>query len=578
MVGGRPVVGPVVRPRDASPPGGPVSRRGGFAPQARAPRLGGTFAAAGRPDSRPPWAARGRHGPDELPQATWYSETSVTKDTEGDSTPKTSAESSETSDAPAGTAKGKASDDDAGHSDAAAGPDDEAPGEASDDERDAAGEVDLEEAARDIGWDDGVDEDALDLDELDAMGVDGVVERLRGGKSTPEDDAEDITAAGILKKQRPPRSPVVSLVVLAVAGYLLATMWGDFRYWLSSGEAEDLGDAADLVASGRLASEDFHDRYVIVRGTPDVQNAARLSTKSSYVGYRRITEAEGRLFAAIPRDKDDTQVNTFEGKFEGRMVRLGSDRAFPWLETFFDQQELTTPVTVDAQGLLAAVADAPGGPFTVPTDDGQAELGSGQNVRVVVDTPDVRLQLGRSSFNSKSSAAAVAELGYPFVQLEPTETFHRFVARIPERERDGVVERLNEGLDLTGAATDPKVGALMLPLRATYVAVAGELRRSKSGGLALPYGENTTSPGYEVEGEALTPIDLGERPVLDIPGDAVRAIRYERPIEIDPDGYLIVQGADPSSERMAGILWLVVLGLAGMNVFSLVVWLRARGE
>ncbi|MEM6992141.1 MAG: hypothetical protein AAF721_16645 [Myxococcota bacterium] len=430
--------------------------------------------------------------------------------------------------------------------------------------------VDLEKV---LGGGSDDEEAALDLTDLDELGVDGVVERLRGGPEDPTQDADDLSEAGIGGRPRQARSPFISAIVLTVAGYLLVTMFADFRYWLRSGEAIDLGDASDLVASGRLDSGDLHDQYVLLRGTPDVQHAARLTTKSNYVGYLRITEGSGSLFAALPRSKEEKVYNTFEGSYQGRMTRLGTDRAFPWLEQFFGNEKLSQPIDRPTEAWLAALAAAgPGGALSV---DG-VEVAAGDQVRVVTDTPDVRVQLGRSSFSASSAEQALAGLGYPWIAQDPTATFYRFVARIPEAERAEALAALEkDAKNESENPADPAIGVVLLPLRAAYLAEAGMLRVSDST-LSFPYGDNTTSPGYDVKGAKLVERSLGEGG-MKVAFDRISAVRYEQPIEVDPDGYIIEVGADPSSERMAGILWLVVLGLATVNLASILLWLRRRG-
>lgn len=450
--------------------------------------------------------------------------------------------------------------------------------------------VDLEKV---LGADDDEDEDALDLSDLDELGVDGVVDRLRGGAADPSQDEEDIAAAGIGGGgRRPQRSPFISAIVLVLATFLLVTMWADFRYWLGSGEPEDLGDATALVASGRLDSGALDGKYVRLRGTPDVQHATRLTvagptgffgwlrgvlfprTKDiKYIGYLRLLEGRGSLFAAIPRGADDKVVNTFDGEYVGRIRKLGNDRAFLWLETYFDNQKLTEPVDQPVDAWLEALEASGGGALQI----GDATIGAEEQVRVVVDTADVRLQLGRKSFSKSAAEEAVIGLGVPWLEQEPTDTFYRFVARIPEAQRDAVRAKLeNQAIDESENPADPALGVVVLPLRAAYVADAGSLSVS-SGTLQFPYGDNTTSPGRDVvDGKLVERSAEGGQ--VSVPLAELSAIRYERPIEIDADGYVIDVGADPSSERMVGILWLLVLALAGVNVASIMLWLRRRSQ
>lgn len=422
--------------------------------------------------------------------------------------------------------------------------------------------------------DDDAEEDNLDLTDLDELGVDGVVERLRGGPEDHGAEYDDAEAAGVVSRPRPARSPIVSAIVLVVGTYLLVTMFADFRYWLRSSEPTDLGTAAELVAQGRLDDGGLHDTYVKLQGTPDVQHAARLTTKANYVGYLRITEGGGALFAALPRSKEEKSYNTFEGTYQGRMTRLGSDRAFPWLEQFFGNEKLAVPVDQPLDAWLSALrATGGGGPIEL---DG-VTVAAADNVRLVTETPEVRLQLGLRSFSATAAEQAVASLGYPWVAQAPTQTFYRFLARIPKSERAQAAETLSAQIadPDAGNDADPAHGVMVLPLRAIYLAPAGGLTLS-DGVLQFAYGENTATPGYDEDAGRLVERAVEPSSPMRVPVADVAAIRYEQPIEVDPDGFIIEVGADPSSERMAGILWLVVLGLSMANLFSILLWLRRR--
>ena len=444
--------------------------------------------------------------------------------------------------------------------------------------------VDLEQI---LGGDDDEDaaEDAMDISDLDELGVDGLVNKLRGGPSDPDRDAEDLAAAGLIEGPRKGRSPIASAFVLVAATYLLITMFADFRYWLGD-EPLDLGEAADLVASGRLESGELDDAYIVMSGTPDVQNVGRgkrgkwtpritnpFAREKEIVRYLRITEASGGLFAVVPQQAN-AKSNAVEGRYQGRLTKLRTDRAFAWLTNYIDALELTVPVDHPNDAWLAALRAAPGAGVEL----GGQSIAAAAQVRLVTQSSDIRLQLGKSSFTEDAAAQAVAALGYPWIAQEPTGTFYRFIARIPESDRAEALEALQAQDKADGSnPADPRIGVVLFPLRAAFFAEVGALKVSADS-IAFPYGENTTPRGFEVSDGKLVETSLSPDGLLTIPLAAVSAIRYERPIRVDPNGYIIQVGADPSSERMMGVLWLVVLGLAVVNMLSIVVWLRRRGQ
>jgi hypothetical protein len=431
----------------------------------------------------------------------------------------------------------------------------------------AVGEVDLEAlAAEPTGAGDAdPDEAALDLHELDAVGVDGVVARLR----SPADAAAEEEDAAVLRKRRRPRSPMVSVLVVGFGVYLLATMFADFRYWLRSSEPVELGHASTLLQDGRTL-DPYEDQYVALEGTPDVQHATRLTTKERFIGYLRVTEGNGSLFAAVPRPKDQEVTNNFEGRYVGRLRRLGDDRAFEWLTDFYTTERITTTVDLDPEGVVQALGSA-----RLPTaDGGTLEVGPRDQLWLAFEGPDARIQLGRSSFSDAAAAErAVAALGHPYVPLEPTAAFFRFVARIPATERAAAQQTLNAGLTGVEGSSDPKVGAFVLGLSASYGVAAVDVALDGDA-LVFPYGDNTTSPGYDVEGGRLVERPRGEqlrRPVAEL-----GAASLDRAIAVDPDGFVVAVGEDPSSQLQAGILWLLVLAITGANTASLVLWWRRR--
>jgi hypothetical protein len=416
--------------------------------------------------------------------------------------------------------------------------------------------------------DEAKDEDAAaEAEELAAADdLDEVLGRLQSTSDEP-----------VSLPRRRARSPLVSLFVLAFATYLLVAMWGDFRYWTQPAQPQDLGQAAQLVASGGL-TPDLHDKYVVLEGTPDVKNAAVGATKSNLVGYLRITEGGGALFAAVPRGKDEASVSNFEGRYVGRIRRLSEDRAFPWLQQFYETEKVTVPVDVDTMSLKVGLSQRKSdGSVTVESERGSTTLDAEQEIRVVVASPEARVQLGRRSFKTPQAArAAMASLGIPFAELSPTATFHRFVLRAPRDQLNAlqakIVADLPEAERTPGA--DPKVGALVLPKTSTYTAILGDVAVDADA-LVFPYEGNTTSPGYDVVDGRLVERTLADG-MMRVPLAQVGAVRIEKRIAVDPNGFLISAGETPDSERLTGILWLVVLGIALANLVSVWVWWRRR--
>ena len=369
------------------------------------------------------------------------------------------------------------------------------------------------------------------------------------------------------------RSPWISLVVMGLAGYLLVTMWSDFRYWTSGDDPVELGDVGEMLdESGRLPSG-LENQFVALEGTPDVQNAMRLESSDEYVGYRRVTEAGGRLFAAVPRSKDEPVINEFAGRFVGRMIRLHESPAFAMLDQFFDIEKVTQSIDVKPEALVEALAQGADS-LEIRTEAGPVTLDREDRIRLVTHRPDARVQLGKESFSTTDADQAIAALGYPHVRTKGAPAFHAYVVRIPLEKRAKAQSELLARLQEPPAEADPRQGAIVLPMTATFTTPASSLTFS-DGSFVFPLGDNTTAPGYEVVDGLLQERALRDG-TLEIPLDQLEAVRLEKPIELDPDGYLVIHGATPSYFRAQGFAWLLVLAIGLGNLLAIVLWWRRR--
>ncbi len=409
----------------------------------------------------------------------------------------------------------------------------------------------------------GADEDALDLGDLDAHGVDGVLARMRRDEDpTPVEPPP--------RRVRGGRSPLLSLLVTGFGIYLLVTMFPDFRFWLRSNEPQDLGQAGEIAEHGRMP-DGLHDSYVRISGTPDVRGAARMTTPSGYIGYFRITEGGGSLFAAVPRSKDEPIRDEFEGTFVGRMKQLDRDPGTGWLEQYLRDENVVRTVDAEPAALWRTLA---GTRERIDTVEGALALGSGERIRLVVHPPDARVQLGVSSFDAKEAERRVAALGQPYVALGKGKAFHSFLVRIPEADRAAAAAMLQAGIEVPANNADPKVGVAVLP---GTVAFSGppedfELRGDD---VTLPREGEQDPVLYEVVGTKLQPRPITQGRTA-IPKAWVSAVRVEQPIRLDRSGYLVVVGETPADRRYAGLGWLVVAVLVSLNIASLTAWVRRR--
>ncbi len=416
----------------------------------------------------------------------------------------------------------------------------------------------------------GNDEDALDLEDLERVGVDGVVAQLRA--QSGGDDGQ----VSVPKRRRArARSPVLSVFVSLFGIYLLITMFSDFRYWIRSSQPRDLGDAGALAEGGKMPGG-LHDQHVRLLGTPDVQRELRASTRQgNRVDYMRIIEGGGSLFVALRRTEGENIGLAFEHTFVGRMKRLGDHPAAQGLAQLLADEEIVHVRDTTLPAIFEALADNSGAK-TIATADGSMTLTPDAKIRLGIEPPEARVQLGVESFaNAAAAEAAVAALGYPWIRAPgKPHSFYSFVARIPPGERAAAESRLNAGLELPDAA-DSKYGAAVLAARSGVRVAAGQLGREDDA-LVVPVTADDPAPIYDVVDGKLVARE-GAGASRRIPLEWIREVRIETPIHFDPNGYLLLVGEVPSDQRVMGLAWLVVATLVGLNLVSLAAWLRRRG-
>ncbi len=366
------------------------------------------------------------------------------------------------------------------------------------------------------------------------------------------------------------RSPIISAVVVAIGAYLLISMFPGVRYWARGDTPRDLGEASALVSSGGL-QEDLGEQYVVLEGTPDARTAAKAVVEDRKLQVLRVVEGGGSLFAAVPYSPDMGSAQ-FPGRFEGRMRRLSSTRMLEWIERYYADLGVTTSHELElGEGLGQGFTNG-----QVKTTSGAlVPIASDDRVNLSPEVPDVRLQLGRQSFKRRAQArAAVEALGFPFYEPETQDNakFYQFWARIPADQRGAARDKLNAGLELPSA---PKAthGAAVLPGSATFTVQASELRFDGAK-LTFPRSAGMPQAMFAVDGASLVP--TGGANVVELPLSELRSAQLDKPLVVNPNGYIIQGGEKPSSHRIDMLLWLAALLIVGLNVASLVLYWRRR--
>ncbi|MFV8750306.1 hypothetical protein ACNOYE_07125 [Nannocystaceae bacterium ST9] len=432
------------------------------------------------------------------------------------------------------------------------------------------------------------DKPAEGADADEDLDFDREVASARAAASPPVFTQEE---AGLRSRLGWGRSPIIAVAVIVVGLFLLVATWADFVYFLRVFQSEPraLGSVEDIYRDGEFV-ENFDNEWVVLDGEPDVQHAARTPSRDGWYGVLRLLRAEGKLFVAIPRDDEDAPAE-FPGHHEGRMRRLGATPQWEKLQQFFDAEQVIDLQDLDAGSVLAAIEQ---GSRSVESAEGVAlELGDDDMVRLVVDFPVGVVQLGRSTWKTREAAEqAVIGLGLAWAPLDKksSSVAWQFVVGLDEQaglqqaeqaRYDAIGKQLEAGLDAASKAdveanrADPKKGALVMPRRVTYLARFAELALAK-GVVSIPYDQDSPEDtGWrEVEGrlEAIAPVEGS----LAVPRSQIEAVRLERALRTDPDGYLIMVGQHPRDAWPSAVMFVGVLGVMALNVWALVAVLRRR--
>jgi hypothetical protein len=436
-----------------------------------------------------------------------------------------------------------------------------------------------------------VDTDDDELDSLEGDGFDRAVADARDRASAKRADELDPDLgerpytqeeAGLRTRVGWGRSPIISVAVIIVGLFLLNATWSDFRYFLRSMQSQprELGHVDDIYVDGKF-TEKFDDEWVILEGNPDVQHAARMPGRDGWIGFMRLVEGDASMFVAIPRETEDA-TNEFPGRFEGRMRRLDDTPQWEKLQTFFNAEQIVDIVNLAPASVLAALQS--GGGSVELVEGGSTDLAATDKLRLVVAQPVALAQLGRTTWPTRPEAEqAIAALGRPWVFVEKRDTAWVFAVEVGANASVDVYQELtralNGGRDL--ADPDPKVGGLVLPRRTTYLVDYGDLRietgdlQVDGPALSFTYGDNSAETGWRREGDKLVAIELLDGR-LAVPSAAIEAMRVERALVADPNGYLLLVDHVPFDAWPSALMFGAVLGVVLLNGWALATTLRRR--
>jgi hypothetical protein len=325
-----------------------------------------------------------------------------------------------------------------------------------------------------------------------------------------------------------PRSPLVALAVIALAGVLGWHLRDDLVYALRPRAAVDLGDAR------KLAAPFVDNTYVTVRGQPDRRNALAIEPKGGrdrQLFFRLLGTGTRLLVRALPPER---RVDLDE-QWSGRLRRVDALSYAPSLREYY-ANEVRAARYLALDGFRAALQsghfdelrDRTGEPLTLAPS---STLGID-----VLFADRLQVTLPKEKFPSEADARHELErLGLTPSPLDGTDEVFRYFVDAPAAKRNEVVAKLeSSGI---GFAVD----ASHLENRLEELSLVGDTLRR------------------------------GTKDV--VPWAAVQAVSVDAPIRIADDAWVVAEGESPESFLWAPALLVMLAAFAVFNVWYLA---RAR--
>jgi hypothetical protein len=334
------------------------------------------------------------------------------------------------------------------------------------------------------------------------------------------------------------RLPIFRILLVALGLYALIVLFPGFRFALQGGEPRDLGAAAAVELT-----DDLHNSYVRVQGTPNREQAAQ-PQGAGYV-YMALQESGGKIWAAVPVGEEAPADGLV-----GRFMRFADVGEYVQVADFLKESVDTVTIDVARDDFVRALSG----------DTSKLSLGPDDVVIIATAERDVDVQFGKQGFKAADAKAIVEGLGYPFVAGKGGK-MHQFVARIPADKREQVKSELRGHLPEGVSPAHPRLGATYVVRTETYKA-PGEAVKIEGELITFPFDERgKVERGYNLENGQLVERKVeGGRLLVAL--DDVNRIRIERPLSIPEGAFVLYVGDGPGGQLPWALLWvLVLLGL-----------------
>jgi hypothetical protein len=241
---------------------------------------------------------------------------------------------------------------------------------------------------------------------------------------------------------------VIAIATAALAGFLIYQVKDDLRYALSSGVAQDLGDARQISAT-KIGSLPIN-RYVRLAGKADRESAVVLDTQGSwhFAQFFRLLGTNNRVFVRRTPDPLPAELASRD-VFVGRLMRLSSLSFQTAIRRYFAGHVSATHLFAPA-GVRAALAVPSGGSVQLVDLLGdRVSLAANDELAIEVDRPgQIHIELSRARFRDQTAAqSAIEQQGGQVIEAPGDAVDPKFlalVATFPPEGRDQALHRLSE--------------------------------------------------------------------------------------------------------------------------------------
>lgn len=364
-----------------------------------------------------------------------------------------------------------------------------------------------------------------------------------------------------LPRHRRRRHPVISALVIALAGYLMVFNGSDFAYFFASSTPQDLGEVEAAITQAEKLRP---NRYVSLRGAPDRKHALLIQGRiSGYDSFFRLRGGQDRVFVQRHRTKR-TSSRTISAVHTGRLVRFDS---LPYHQAVRDYFVKNTSVAHDFD--FASLRKAKSGDKVADKSGLTLKLEQNKLFWVNVTYPDEWLiQFSKEIYPDRATAAKeLEEFDVPFASDdEPSKMFWRFV----------VVTKGEEAKKLMGRFGIAKKNTGFLRRQVSYSAPYDQLRFEEDA-LVITAKDETFPSRFVLrqEGEKKRLVPVKPSPVR-IPKAAVLYITASSKFQIPDDALVLVAGEVPKDKWLYLLLYLLLGAFVAFNAMALIN--RARGR